>query len=122
MSVGYDLDEDDRSFEQSGLTGTVTRYTESSMVYPCYIVKAPFETYKLKVLQSMFHKVSFDSEEDGDLAIQLYFESGEQIVGLGKIFPRQVKSFLRLFEGSDIKGYYDENTMLEGDYLYVLGG
>lgn len=121
MSIGYDVEENNRDFEKAGLTGTVTRYTKSNLVYPCYIVEAPFEKYKLQVLKSMFQNIDTYSEEDSHLAIQLYFEEGGKKVGLGKIYPRQVKSFLQLFSSNKIIGYYDEKTKLEGDHLYVLG-
>lgn len=120
--VGYDVAEDSRSFEKKGLTGTVMRYTTDDLKFPCYIVSAPFEKYKLKVLQSMFQKVESYDEEESKLEIHLYFEDEKSCVGFGKIYPRQVKSFLQLFSTNKIVGYYDKDKKLEGDYLFVLGG
>ena len=120
MSIGYDIEDSNRSFEKKGLTGTVTRYTTDDLKFPCYIVSAPFEKYKLKVLKSMYQKVESYDEEESRLAI--YFEEGGKRVGLGKIYPRQVKSFLQLFSTNKIVGFYDKDTVLENDYLYVLGG
>ena len=122
MSIGYDIEDSNRSFEKKGLTGTVTRYTTDDLKFPCYIVSAPFEKYKLKVLKSMYQKVESYDEEESRLAIYLYFEEGGKRVGLGKIYPRQVKSFLQLFSTNKIVGFYDKDTVLENDYLYVLGG
>lgn len=117
MSLGYDVHEDDRSFEQEGITGTVTRYATSSLEFPCYIVSAPFEKYKIQVLRTMIenHSSSADSEP-----INLYFREEGSTVGLGKIMPTQVKAFLKLFESNKIEGYLDKDSKLEGDYLYTL--
>lgn len=122
MEIGYDVEESERSFTKEGLTGTVTRYTTDDLEFPCYIVSAPFEKYKIKVLQSMFKRVDSYDEEESNLAIHLYFEEGDNRVGLGKIYPRQVKSFLQLFSSNNVSGFYNKDTKLEGDYLYVLGG
>lgn len=123
MSLGYDVNEDTRTFEKEGITGTVTRYSKGVLEYPCYIVKPPFAMYKIKVLQTMFQKVSTYNEDDSLSLINLYFEDNSgRLASLGKIYPRQVNSFLKLFEGNEITGYYTDGSELKGDYLYVLGG
>lgn len=120
--IGYDVESEERSFEQEGITGTVTRYARGVLTYPCYIVYPPFETYKLRVLQTMYLRSDSLNNDDADLGISVYFKQGERLAGLGKIYPRQVSAFLKLFEKNRVVGYYDENTELTGDYLYVLGG
>jgi len=123
MTLGYEVEEEKRSFEQKGITGSVTRYVSGSLDFPCFIVKAPFEQYKIRVLSTMFQKVDSYSEYESNLAINLYFESTDgRLAGLGKIYPRQVNSFLKLFSTNKVSGFYEDGTELQGDYLYVLGG
>lgn len=120
--LGYDVVEENRSFEAEGLTGNVSRYTQSSLNYPCYIVQSPFELYKVNVLRSMYTTGSSESSDEDDLGISIYFEQNQKMAGFGKIYPRQVNAFLKLFERNNILGFYNEETPLKGDYLYVLGG
>lgn len=125
MALGYDTFEDDRDFEQKGLTGKVSRYTTEKMSFPCYIIDADsgqkVEAYKIKVLKNMTANIgsskNIDIEDD---MINLYFSQGGQMARLGKICPKQVKSFLKLFEGNKIDGFFDKDTPLNDDYLYVL--
>lgn len=121
MSLGYEVEDKPRSFDSDGITGTVSRYTKSKLEFPCFIVKAPFEEYKITVLRTMFQKSDSYDEEESKLAINLYFEQDGVRAGFGKIFPRQVNSFLKLFGGNDITGYYDDGRELRGEHLYVLG-
>lgn len=120
--VGYDVESEQRDFNKEGITGTVSRYANGVLDYPCYIVNPPFEAYKIKVLQTMYLKSGSLSNEDADLGISIYFKQGDRLAGLGKIYPRQVSAFLKLFEKNNVVGYYDDSTELVGDYLYVLGG
>lgn len=116
MSLGYDVEVKERDFSSEGV---VSRYTKSKLEYPCYIVKAPFEAYKITVLKAMFKNADSICEDN---AINLYFEKDSVIASLGKIYPRQVNSFLKLFSSNDITGFFDNGEELHGDYLYVLGG
>ena len=118
MALGYELDEDDtRDFEQDGLTGTVKRYATENMHYPCLIFDK-ISQYQLKVLKQMTSiKTTYDDEAD---SISLYVDMDGKLVTLGKIFANQVKSVLMLFEDVGVVGFYDANTELKGDYLYVL--
>ena len=59
-------------------------------------------------------------EEQAFQAINIYYNNGDQTVSVGKIFPQQVKSFLKLFETCQVDGYLDKDTKLEDFYLYVL--
>lgn len=120
--VGYDVEVEKRDFEQEGITGTVSRYSTCNLSYPCFIVRPPFEKYKINVLRAMFQRNTDYNEDEGSLAISLYFEQGGQLASMGKIFPRQVNSFLKLFEKNDVTGYYTDGKELTGKYLYVLGG
>lgn len=124
MSLGYETFEDNRTFEQEGLTGNVKRYTTEDMTFPCFVICAddehPVELFKIKILQQMSaSSVSFD-EETAKLAINVYFNQNEQTITITKLYPKQVKSFLKLFENCQIDGYYDDGTKLSGDMLYVL--
>lgn len=120
--IGYEVEQEQRTFETDGLTGNVSRYAQESLSYPCYIVKSPFELYKVNVLRSMYSTGKSVGGIDANSGIHIYFEQNEKMAGFGKIYPRQVNAFLRLFEKNEIVGFYDDGTQLEGDYLYVLGG
>lgn len=124
MSLGYDVYEDNRDFEQKGITGNVSRYTTTNMEYPCLIVCAteekPVEMYKIEVLRKMFASVAVFDEEQSKLKITIYYSQDERLVRLGVIQPKQVKSILKLFESNVVEGFYDSDTLLRDDYLYVL--
>lgn len=126
MSLGYETYEDNRDFQQEGLTGTVRKYITEDMQFPCYIVHVTtghiVEKYKIEVLQKMFKTVDTYDEEEAKLVISIYIRTDEKTLRLGQITPKQVKPFLRLFDKDtdQITGYFDENTELTGEYLYVL--
>ena len=126
MSLGYDTYEDNRDFQQDGLTGTVRKYITEDMQFPCYIVEMTaehsIEKYKIEVLQKMFKTVDTYDEEEAKLVISVYISSGDRTLRLGQITPKQVKPFLRLFEKDteQIHGFFDKDTELTDDYLYVL--
>ena len=125
MALGYETYEDTRDFEQEGLTGEVARYSTEHMTFPCFIICSTedniVEEYKTKTVKSMFVSPSdkFD-EETFNSVINIYFHIQGQTIRYGKILPKQVKSFLKLFEGNIVEGYYDKDTKLTDDYLYVL--
>ena len=126
MSLGYETYEDNRDFQQDGLTGTVRKYITEDMQFPCYIVEMTaehsIEKYKIEVLQKMFKTVDTYDEEEAKLVISVYISSGDRTLRLGQITPKQVKPFLRLFEKDteQIHGFFDKDTELTDDYLYVL--
>lgn len=126
MSLGYETYEDNREFEQEGLTGTVRKYITEDMIFPCYIVEMTdehiIEKYKISVLQKMFNTVDTYDEEDAKLVISVYINGGGRTIRLGQITPKQVKPFLRLFDKDIdyIHGFFDADTELNKDYLYVL--
>ena len=122
--LGYDVYEDDRSFEQDGLTGNVKKYAIDKMSFPCFILMAdqehPVPMYKIKVLKQMSGSIKIYDEDEANMAIDIYFNQNNQTISICKIFPKQVKSFLKLFEGTLIDGYLNKETQLTGNYLYVL--
>ena len=124
MALGYDTYEDNRDFEQEGLTGNVRRYVTESMTYPCFIIvneaDKPVEVIKLQVLKKMSAVVEKYDEEEANSMISIYFSSGDKTAYLGKIQPKQVKSFISLFSVNHVVAYYDRDTLLEGDMRYVL--
>lgn len=126
MSLGYETYEDNRDFEQDGLTGTVRKYITEDRQYPCYIVNMTAEhnvpKYKIEVLQKMFKTVDTYDEEEAKLVISVYISDGSKTLRLGQITPKQVKPFLRLFDDDieQVSGYFDANTELTDEYLYVL--
>lgn len=125
MELGYEVFEEERDFTQSGITGEVKRYTTTSMAFPCYIIHSDedhtIKKFKINVLRKMFSTgVGVDADSGEDLGIHIYFSQGGQTARLGKIYPKQVKSFLQLFSGDVVSGYLDGGTELKGDLLYVL--
>ncbi len=126
MSLGYDTYEDNREFTQEGLTGTVRKYITEDMQFPCYIVEMTPEhnvpKYKIGVIQKMFRTADTYDEEEAKLVISIYVSDGSKTIRFGQITPKQVKPFLRLFDEDleQVRGYFDANTELTGEYLYVL--
>lgn len=124
MSLGYDTFSDERTFDKQGITGQVQRYSREAMNYPCYIIRSEDENkvgvHQITVLKNMFNTVvSFDKSSE-DNSIYVYFCQSEKVARIGKISPRQVKAFLRLFDGNLVDCFLDKDTELKGDYLYVL--
>lgn len=124
MSLGYETYEDNRDFQQNGITGDVKRYTTESMEYPCFIVKLGNTTsrYKINVLKQMFSASRNYDEELVNSSINIYFNSEERLIHFGRIFPAQVKSFLKLFESEEITGFLNKDKVLKDKYLYILAG
>lgn len=128
MEVGYEVQEINRSYEQIGITGTVTRGAIENCMYPCMILYSTAESqlpkYKLNVLQSMLQasKMIQNTDTDGEKNrnIYLYLTNNEKTVRIGSITPRQVKSIIQLFEGCKLEAYLNENKKLEGQYRYIL--
>ena len=123
MALGFDVYEDDRSFEKEGLTDKVQRYVTSSMSFPCFVIinteDKPVKAHSIDTLKRMFKSTSVYTGEESD-SVYIYFNQGDQTVRLGIIGKAQVKTFLRLFECNFVDGYIDEKTKLEDKYLYVL--
>ena len=124
MSLGYDVYEDKRDFQQDGLTGEVKRFVTESMQFPCFIIVSepehPVEVVRLTVLRNMSAIVDKYNEEEANSMISVYFTMQGKTAYIGKILPRQVKSFLSLFSNNRVDGYYDKDTILDGDMRYTL--
>ena len=122
--LGYDVYEDKRSFEKEGLTGNVKKYTTEKMSFPCFVIVSDEEhkvpLFKIKTIKQMSSTVDIYNEEEAKMAMDIYFTDNVKVVSICKIYPRQVKSFLKLFNDNKIDGYYDKDTKLEGDMLYIL--
>ena len=124
MSLGYDTFDSERTFEKQGITGQVQRYSREAMNYPCYIIRSEDDNkvgmHQITVLKNMFETtVTYDKNVE-DNSIYIYFSQGGKVARIGKIFPRQVKAFLRLFNDNYVDCFLDKDTELTGDYLYVL--
>lgn len=124
MSLGYETYEDDRKFEQKGLTGDVRRYTTTKMEFPCYVVcnteEKPVKLHSIETLRKMFPNAKSYDESIANSLIHIYFNQGNQTAKLGVIQPNQVKTFLKLFENCEVDGYLNADKKLEGMYLYIL--
>lgn len=123
-NLGYDVDTNNRTFEHEGITGEVTRYVTEKMEFPCYILindpNNPVEMHKIKVLPSMFDSSTGLGNTGTANAISIYYRDGGKTLKLGKIAPRQVRAFLRLFMTNSVVGMLNKDKELTGDYLYVL--
>ena len=99
MSLGYDTYEDNRNFEQEGLTGTVRKYITEDMQFPCYILRMvedkPIEKYKIAVLQKMFQTVETYDEEEAALIISIYISDDKRTLRLGQITPKRFYYYLK---------------------------
>ena len=124
MSLGYNTYEDDRRFEQKGLTGEVRRYTTTKMSFHCYVICSTEEKvvklHSIETLKKMFPNSKVYDESIADSLIHIYFNQGNQTAKLGVIQPNQVKTFLKLFESCEVDGYLSQDEKLEGMYLYIL--
>ena len=127
VELGYDTYEDKRDFKKEGITGTVTKYTKEKLTYPCYVInqtkELPIQAFKTNTLMKMFAvNTQVLDEEEAKLKIGVYFSQDENIIRLGQLSPKQVKPFLSLFEKeiSAIDCYYDKDTKLTQEMLYVL--
>ena len=122
--LGYEVYSDERDFQQEGLTGNVKKYAIDKMSFPCFILVAdsehPVPMYKIKVLKQMSGSVEIYNESEADMAIDVYFNQDSKTISICKIFPKQVKSFLKLFDKEQVDGYLNRDTKLEGNHLYVL--
>lgn len=124
MSLGYETFDANRSFEKQGITGQVQRYSRESMNYPCYIIRSEDDNkvgmHQITVLKNMFETiVSYDKGAEDD-SIYVYFCKDGKLIRIGKIFPHQVKAFLRLFSDNYVDCFMDKDTELKDQYLYVL--
>lgn len=123
VSLGYEVEEESRSFEKEGLTGKVSKYTFENKEYPCITLvvdeKLGLPSYKMGVLTTMFvanNKVATAVNN----SINIYISAGTTTVRAGKIKPAQVKTIVRLFEGYELVAQLSEERMLEGHYIYIL--
>lgn len=124
MALGYATYNDDRDFEQDGLTGNVKRYVTESMEFPCFMIVTdvdhPVEVVRVQALKQMAMITSNNVNALESSPISVYFTDGKNTVYLCKIQPNQVKSFISLFAKNTVMGYFDKDTALEGDMRYVL--
>lgn len=115
---------DNRSFDVDGITGSVSKYIKEDVSYPYFVLEAteecPVPLNRLQVLPNLFGTTQIVSGISTATPVTIYYKAEGKVIKLGKLAARQVKSFLRLFEGNIIRGMYDASTPLEGDMLYVL--
>lgn len=135
--LGFDVVEQDISYEREGITGQITEYTFEDQEYPCMIVELTegkqVPMYVMMVLQKFFNSSTSiahnkgkdfgDVPEEDKKMITLYVSDGNQTMKLGKIVGMQVPSILKLFKDFKILGYIKLNEKvieLKGDKLYIL--
>lgn len=122
MALGYETYNDERDFEQVGLTGEVSKYAIADMKYPCFIITSKIPQYKAQVINTMTHSVNVEKfdEEILNSRVHIYIIFEDKTYCLGQIFSKQVKSFISLCKDENVYGYLDGKTKLEGMYLYAL--
>lgn len=124
--LGFDEEEVEVNRDVKGITGTVNRYSNSKLEYPCYVLnitkEKPMITHKMEIFKGMTLPIDTYDEELKKQAIHIYLnlEENHTMLGFGIIYPQQVKSFLNLFDTYDIDGYYTDGEKLEGMMLYTL--
>lgn len=135
--LGFDVVEQNISFEREGITGEITEYVFEDQEYPCMVVEVTegkqVPMYVMMVLQKFFNSSNSIAhnrgEEFGDISkeekrmIALYMSDGNQTMKLGRIVGMQVPSILKLFKGFRILGYIklnDKVVELKGDKVYIL--
>lgn len=126
MSVGFDVHVDNRTFEQEGITGNVSRYSKVDVKYPYFMIinaednKIPL--YRMRTLPALLvnAKSKEISIEEDKKSIEVYFKDKDRVVRLGKILPRQVRGFLDLFESYNIECMLNAGQRLEGEMMYIL--
>ena len=113
---------DNRDFEVQGISGNVSKFTNEAVSYPYFLLEntkeCPVEFSKLKVLANII--ATSKITESSLSPVSIYYKDNDKVLKLGKLSAKQVKSFLRLFDGNLVSGMYDKNTKLEGEHLYVL--
>lgn len=107
--------EDTRKFDK-------TQDFLKGLSYPCIVLttsaESPIPKSRLQALKGMFEGASVDLNLSSE-PINLYFKADKTML-IGKLQSRQIKSFMKLFEGADITGYLSKDKKLEGAMLYVL--
>lgn len=115
---------DNRTFDVDGISGSVSKYVKEDVSYPYFLLEAteecPVPLNRLQVLPNLFGTTQIVSGISTASPVTIYYKAEGKVIKLGKLAARQVKSFLRLFEGNKVTGMYDEKTPLAGDNLYVL--
>ena len=107
--------------EVKGITDKVTEFVYTNLSYPCIIFKKGFTCpkHKMKVLSNMVQSKGIVKD------ITLYFEKDRgieesELFKIGTIGGLQVDSLLSIFSPENLLGFYDADTSLEGDKLFVL--
>lgn len=121
MAIGYDVEEKERSYEQAGITGTVTRGAIEKCSFPCIILYSTKESvlprYKLNVLASMLKTGESLVIEN---PVSLYLTNNEKVMQLGIVGSNQIKGLYSLFEDNKMDVYLSKDKKLDDKYKYIL--
>lgn len=138
MQSGFDVVER-TNYTVKGITGEVSKYAqESKYSYPYFMIFAPVQKFKLELLRSMFGASEMitkmessmnggdasdatSSQIDNVSPVTIYYRDNERTLRLGKIQPKQVKTFLSLFKDDELRGALSaERNNLPRSYLYAF--
>lgn len=130
MSLGYEVFDDERNFEQEGITGEVKKYAKGVMKYPCIILTETEENrlnlFSLQTAKEMFTKPDAIYDETYvDRIVYVYVRLLDgHLISFNSIDSSKVNAFCNLFQGHLITGkMYDENKNiidLDADMVQVL--
>lgn len=130
MSLGYEVFDADREFEQEGITGEVKKYSKGEMKYPCIILTETEDNrlnlFSLQTAKEMFTKQeAFYDESYVDRIVFVYVRLLDgHLVSFNSIDSSKVNAFCNLFQGHLITGkMQDENKNvidLDADMVSVL--
>lgn len=129
MALGYEVFEDERDFQQEGITGHVSRFTKGDLQYPCLIITETeakrLNLSTLEIAKNMFTiKDSTYDESFKDRLIYIYIRLlDNHLVSFNSVDSTKIGAFMDLFEGFDLSGWiYSNNELvhLEPDMVSVL--
>ena len=103
--------------EIKGVTDEVVNYTYTNLSYPCIMINEDFTCpeHQMIVISKM---VKMSSREDKDIA--LYFNIKGELYKVGMLSGYQIKALIDIVGIENLKAFYSEGKLLEGDKVYVL--
>ncbi len=117
--------EDKRSFEQEGITGSITRYTTTTFEYPCIIIthtaEHPIMRFQVEALKRIMQtNSSFGELKTDEQFVTVYIQMQDVTTKYGKVSTKQMRLLLSTFEKNKLVGYYSDGRILEDFMVYVL--
>lgn len=99
-----------------GITDEVSKYVYSGMQFPCVCLNADITLPKHKWV--IISKLVKQGAVEKDIGV--YMIRNGELFKAGSLSGIQVKAFIDIVGLENIFGYYNKETKLEGDKIYVL--